>query len=171
MVELNAHAVADLMHKHRRELLQFLSHRVQCTEAASDIYQETFIRFLNYSSKEKVTNPYAFICRIAANLATDYLRRQARQIKREINSDSVNQELQDLSPSLERTVISQQQCQRLSEALELLPPKCRAVFILLKLKHKSYAQVERELGISQTMIFKYLTRALTHCREYLQDDV
>lgn len=167
MLELTAVDIADLMHKHRRELLHFLSQRIRCTEAAQDIFQETFIRYAGYGAKSQVDNPRAFMFRIAANLATDYLRSQGRRAVREV--DPIPEEDQDAddrsSLSAERAAMSQQQVEQLIAALDELPPKCREVFVLLKLRYCSYAEVEQRLGISQAMIFRYLTQAMRHCRQ------
>jgi RNA polymerase sigma-70 factor (ECF subfamily) len=164
MLELTATDIADLMHKHRRELLGFLSQRISCTEAAQDIFQETFIRYAGYGGKDRVENPRAFIFRIAANLATDYLRSHSRH-----SADDEAEGGEQSALSVERTVMSQQQLEQLIAALDELSPKCREVFVLLKLKHCSYAEVEQRLSISQTMIFKYLTQALRHCRQRIGD--
>ncbi|OAI11460.1 RNA polymerase subunit sigma-24 [Methylomonas koyamae] len=166
MLELSAVDIANLMHKHRQELLHFLSQRTRCTDAAQDIFQETFIRYAGYGGKHRVENPRAFIFRIAANLATDYLRSRNRHSGHDPEADTGEAETAGpASLSAERAAMSQQQLQQLIAALDELSPKCREVFILLKLKHCSYAEVEQRLGISHTMIFKYLTQALRHCRQ------
>ncbi|MBD9354358.1 RNA polymerase sigma factor [Methylomonas albis] len=167
MLELTAADIADLMHKHRHELLRFLSQRISCTDTAQDIFQETFIRYAGYGDKDSVENPRAFIFRIAANLATDYLRSHSRDVEAAANEEAEVGVQSSLSA--ERTVMSQQQLEQLITALDDLSPKCREVFVLLKLKHCSYAEVEQRLGISQTMIFKYLTQAMRHCREKVGD--
>lgn len=169
MLEFTANDIAALMQKHRCELLRFLSRRISCSETAQDIFQETFIRYAGYSGKDAVDNPRAFIFRIAANLATDHLRSRSRQPYQEPETDEYFAECEASALSVERTAISQQELERLIQALSELPPKCREVFIMLRLKQYSYAQVEQELGISQTMILKYLNRALTHCRRRLGD--
>ncbi|MBD9359791.1 RNA polymerase sigma factor [Methylomonas fluvii] len=171
MLELTAADIADLMHKHRHELLRFLSQRISCTDTAQDIFQETFIRYAGYGGKDSVENPRAFIFRIAANLATDYLRSRSRHAGPDLEAAANDEAEVDVQSSLsaERTVMSQQQLEQLITALDDLSPKCREVFILLKLKHYSYAEVEQRLGISQTMIFKYLTQAMRHCRAKVGD--
>lgn len=167
MFEFTVDDIADLMHKHRRELLRYLVQRVSCTDTAQDIFQETFIRYAGYGQKDNINNPRAFIFRIATNLATDYLRSRPRQIVQDNDAGELLEHIECPVPSVEQAAISEQQLQLLAQALSELPPKCRDVFIMLKLKHYSYAEVEQQLGISQTMILKYLTRALTHCREHL----
>ena len=166
---MSATDIAELMQKHRNELLRFLSQKVSCSEAAMDIFQDTFIRYTGYTNKNKVENPKALIYKIAANLATDYLRNLSRRSKVLVERDECSEDVEDSQPSVEQSVISDQQLDHLIDALAELAPKCRAVFVMLKLKQYSYAQVEKELGISQTMILKYLNRALTHCRTRLTD--
>ncbi|MCQ8119896.1 RNA polymerase sigma factor [Methylomonas rosea] len=170
MLELSAADIADLMHKHRQELLGFLSQRTRCTDAAQDIFQETFIRYAGYDGKQRVENHRAFIFRIAANLATDYLRSRNRHGGTDLEADEGDDEqTEPATVSAERSAMSQQQFEHFIAALDELSPKCREVFVLLKLKHCSYAEVEQRLGISQTMIFKYLTQAMRHCRQKVGD--
>ena len=167
MLEFTANDIADLMNRHRQELLRFLLLKVNCSDTAQDLFQETFIRFSGYEQKDKIENPRAFIFRIAANLATDHLRSRSRQM---LNNDDDGESIERIEAPAsepEHAAISRQQMELLTHALAELPPKCRDVFIMLKLKHYSYAQVEQQLGISQTMILKYLTRALSHCRQRL----
>ncbi|MEC4748532.1 sigma factor [Methylomicrobium sp. Wu6] len=78
-----------LCKKHRYELLRFLSYRVSYSETAQDLFQETFIRYAGYDGKTSVENPRAFIFRIAANLATDYLRGRLRRSEAEQQEDSI----------------------------------------------------------------------------------
>ncbi|MDD1619989.1 MAG: RNA polymerase sigma factor [Methylococcaceae bacterium] len=171
MIELAARDIADLMHKHRPELLKFLSQRTRCSETAQDIFQETFIRYSGYGAKHKIDNPRAFIFRIAANLAVDHLRSCSRRPIQELETlePDRKEESEPTSLSAEHTVMSQQQLEQLISALSELSPKCREVFVLLKIKHCSYADVEKQLGISQTMIFRYLTQAMSHCRQRVGD--
>ena len=169
MQEFTADELAELIQQHRRELLQFLTCRVDCLDTASDIFQETFIRLMSYRGNGPIRNPRAFLFRTAANLATDHLRGRSRRLRHELPCETLPADLHNLAPSIEQTVMSEQQFDRLIHALAELPPKCRQVFILLRIRQWSYAEVERELGISQTMIFKYLTRALSHCRKSLED--
>ena len=166
-MEFSVDMIAAVMHRHRSELLRYLAQRVSCPDAAQDLFQETFIRYAGYREKSAVENPRAFIFRIAANLATDYLRGRARQPQLAENEE-LSESFDLSSLSVEQTVISQQEFELLLQALAELPEKCRAVFIMLRLKEYSYAQVEQELGISSTMILKYLNRALSHCRQRLQ---
>jgi RNA polymerase sigma-70 factor (ECF subfamily) len=165
-----ADTITGLMQQHQTELMSFLSQRVKCSEDAQDILQETFIRYAEYSGKTQVDNPRAFIYRIASNLATDYFRSHASRSRLYAEPEKHIDIYADPAPSPEQCAMSQQQLDRLIQALSELPPKCRDVFIMLKLKNHSYAEVEQQLGISETMAVKYMNRALTHCRQKLDMD-
>jgi len=170
MAEFTANTLAGLMQQHRSELLRFLTRRLSCPETAQDIFQETFIRYNGYRKKDTVENPHAFLFRIATNLATDYLRSRTHHAFQQPEHDNILAEFEDPVASVETIAISQQELERLMLALLELPPKCRDVFVMLRLKNYSYAQVEQELGISSTMILKYLNRALSHCRLRMETD-
>jgi RNA polymerase sigma-70 factor (ECF subfamily) len=169
MHEFTADGIADLMQQHRNELMVFLSQRVKCDEDAQDILQETFIRYAEYSGKNRVDNARAFIYRIAANLATDYMRNHARRSYVDLESEAMADTLADPAPTPEQCVMSQQKLEQLILALSELTPKCRDVFILLRLKNLTYPEVQQTLGISETMLLKYLNRAISHCRQRLEE--
>lgn len=165
-----ADAITDLMHQHQGELLRFLTPRVDCPDDAEDIVQETFIRYAEYQCHAPVDNARAFMFKVAANLAIDYQRRLARRNEVDIAELDLYQTLTDTAPLPDEAAFSEQQVERLIAALSELPTKCRDVFILLRVKNLTYGEVETQMGLSQTMILKYLTRALTHCREKLAED-
>ncbi len=169
MYDITADTLTDLMQAYERDLLCFLSQRVRCDQDAQDIVQETFIRYAQYSKTNQVDNARAFLYRVAANLATDYLRSHARHAYADITPEAVAETVIDPAPLPDQCAMSDQKLEILIQALAELPPKCRDVFIMLRLKNQTYAEVEQALGISQTMIMKYLTRALSHCRKKLEE--
>lgn len=65
--------------RHQSELRQFLMRQVNCSEAAADLLQDTFLQIADYPGQDAIANCRAFLYRVAGNLAVDYLRSQARQ--------------------------------------------------------------------------------------------
>jgi RNA polymerase sigma-70 factor (ECF subfamily) len=90
-------------------LLRFLSQRVRCDEDAQDILQETLIRYAQYSQTNQVDNARAFIYRVAANLATDYLRSHARHAYADITPEAIAETVIDPAPLPDQCAISDQQ--------------------------------------------------------------
>ena len=55
--------------------------------------------------------------------------------------------------------------QRLTELVERLSPKCRAVLILHYRDELSYAEIAERLAISSHMVKKHIVKALATCRQ------
>ncbi len=63
----------------------------------------------------------------------------------------------------------QQQLQDLQGALRQLPAKAQAVLLLHRRDGYSLEEIGRQLGFSRANAAKYLSKALLHCRQYLQE--
>jgi len=60
----------------------------------------------------------------------------------------------------EQIAVARQRLDKLVEAVNTLPPRCRAVFILRKFENLSQAEIAERLGISRNMVEKHLRHAL-----------
>lgn len=47
--------------------------------------------------------------------------------------------------------------------LDGLPPKARSAFLLSQLEGLKYADIATRLGVSVSMVKKYMLQAMTHC--------
>ena len=54
--------------------------------------------------------------------------------------------------------------QRLTEVLNRLPPRCKAVLLMQHRDGMSYAEIASRFGVSTHMVKKYVVRALLLCR-------
>jgi RNA polymerase sigma factor (sigma-70 family) len=53
--------------------------------------------------------------------------------------------------------------------LDTLSPKCRAVLILHRREGMTYDEIGKKIGISSSMVKKYLIKGLQTCRAALKD--
>ena len=74
-------------------------------------------------------------------------------------------------PDREREQIAQQEHleQRLHTAIQSLPEKCKAVFVLSRFERMSHKEIAEQLGISVKTIENQITKALRMLREALND--
>jgi len=165
---MNKAIAAELLETHRQELVRFITRRGCCEDTAADIVQDCFLRFTDYLKEKTIQNPRAFLFRMAANQATDYLRRQNRFADR-LDDVAEFSDLACPAPSVEDIIDGHARMKRLKQALAELPSKHREVFILRNINHHSYAEITEQTGLSYNTIFKYLNEALLHCRKRLQD--
>jgi RNA polymerase sigma-19 factor, ECF subfamily len=149
------------------DLLRFLSRRVGSSADARDLAQEVYVRLLRLERKELIQNPQAYLYRVATNLLYEF------QLQR--RSMTANQQRWAIEPresfdsiSAERLADGAATQARLREVLGELSPKCRAVVVLHRRDGMTYDEIALELGISSSMVKKYLSAGLKHCRARLQ---
>lgn len=58
----------------------------------------------------------------------------------------------------------------LEEALSTLPPKCKDVFLMAKLKGMKYREIANELGISEKTVDNQMTKAVKLLRAYATEN-
>lgn len=148
------------------ELTRFITRKLGCRDLASDVVQETYLRVTRGPAGD-VLHPRAFLYRTAANLVTDVLRKRQLRSLHEV-SDVLTDQIPSQAPSPETALHAQQQVLLLRQAVKSLPPKCRTVFLLHKADHMPYAEIAARLHISTSAVEKHMSKALAHCRDFLE---
>lgn len=136
-----------------------LLRRTGSPSAAEDLSQELYLRLAGRAAahtEAEVANPEGYVRRMAQNIASDWRRGAARQgmpapVSADIPSDA---------PSAERTLLARERLKQVLELADLLPPRCREVFVLRKLKGLEQHEIAARLGISLNMVQKHLRKAL-----------
>jgi RNA polymerase sigma-70 factor (ECF subfamily) len=72
-------------------------------------------------------------------------------------------ELVSDEPSAERQLSARQDLDILTSTIENLPPKCRQVFLLSRVRRMTYPQIATHCGISVKMVEKHISHALSVC--------
>jgi RNA polymerase sigma factor (sigma-70 family) len=157
---------ADLFRTHFRSLRHYLSTLVRTPEIADELTQEVFARIYLSYRLTNIDSPRGLLFRTARNLALNHLLRQ-RTVTFEHLEDRPGFELQDEAPSAERWLSAREELELVATVIAELPPKCRQVFLLLRINGLSIQEVAREMKLSETMVRKYATRALDHCHARL----
>ena len=142
---------------HRKELQQFLTHKVNCAETAADLIQETYLRIARYSTDGEIANQRAFVFRIADNLALDHLRSRDRHEQRD--GGLVDEDIACRQPQPD-SMLEGQQLELFEKLIHELPPQCRTVFLLCRVEGKRYSEIAAELGISARTGEAHMYKAL-----------
>jgi RNA polymerase sigma factor (sigma-70 family) len=158
--------VAQLFVEQAVPLVKYLTARFRNAAEAQDIAQEAWLRIFRLGNPEQLSNAKAFLFQTASNLAIDRARRGKLEQK------YLDQELglaePALAPSMERTVVGTQQLELVEQALLSLPLKCRQAFVAHRNRGLPYAEIARQLGVSTSMVEKYIIQALRHLRATLK---
>ncbi len=152
------------------ELNRFAYRKLGDREAAADIVQEAFVRYLaaDFDGKDRLApaSPRFFLWRIVGNLTIDLARRDRRR-GAHASLDDVAAHLIDPCPTPERQLEARQEFLIVKRALDALPGNCRAALLLNRVEGLSHAEIGARLGVSASMVSKYIMSALRHCLAHL----
>lgn len=144
-------------------LVRRLTVRLKDPEAARDVMQDAYVRLMGVQEDRQIANPAAFLYRTAQNLALDRLRADKRRARRDEALAKAQQPCDSADP--ETVTAARQDLARMRDAINALPPKCRLAFIRHRFDGRSYPEIAAELGVSVSMVEKYIMRALKACRQ------
>lgn len=157
-----------LYRQHRRALMRLLSRQRIGSEDAAEIVQETYRRLQQVPDVEAIEFPKAYLFRTALNLAHDSRRQQRRWPAHEmIDVDGPNVEIAGEEPGPYRILKGQQELAIVRQALMELSAKCRRAFVMHRFEDATYQEIARDLGVSVSMIEKYISQALAHLKARL----
>jgi RNA polymerase sigma factor (sigma-70 family) len=154
----------DLFIELQPRIRRLIAHRVGPTVAA-DLTQEMFLRLsrigINLPTREDATR---YLIRIAINAASDHQRLEGR--RNELLSEIPRPcEQLGLDPQLQ--VLIDETIAQVEAALAELPSKCRDVLWLSRVEGMTHAEIAKTLGVSKSLVEKYIIRSLLHCRTKL----
>lgn len=157
--------VERLAAEHNEDLIRYISRRVRSVADARDVAQEAYVRLLRLERKDLIREPRSYLYRIAANVLYEFqLKQRADQAGMlRWHNESGSAAEGGVDPQIELLAL-----RRVMEStLAQLSPKCRAVLILHRRDGLTYQEIAGQIGISSSMVKKYLIQGLRHCREAL----
>jgi RNA polymerase sigma-70 factor (ECF subfamily) len=159
--------------QHKR-LLSFLTIRLGSPTEAQDAAQATFLRLWQSAGRLRDENLTALLFVTARNIATDILRtrRSALQKSLDAQDDAASERaasLADESPLADRIIEARQALAVIGKILDELPQKCRSAFIAYRFEAMSYPEIAQRMGVTESMIRKYVLRAAAHCAERFEE--
>ena len=144
-------------------VLRFLGARLANERDAQDLAQEAYLRLLRAADSRLIQDPVAYVLRIARNLLHEWYSSppESREPAQEL-------ELVDEGMSVEDLTEVSQQMDRLENVLRHLSPKCQAAILMHRRDGMTYDEIAQALGVSSSMVKKYLSQGLARCRARLR---
>jgi RNA polymerase sigma factor (sigma-70 family) len=168
MAERDRRRLIAVFQEQYGDLLRFLTRQMGSEHRAADVAQDVYLRLaVTPIPAEDIVDPRAYFFRVARNLAIDTIRRDSRQ-RRYLSPDEPSPNLADPLPLPEAVVLARVRLDLLDRALRLLPEKPRQALLLSRVEGLPHAAIARRLGVSESMVAKYLAQSLRHCRDYLK---
>ncbi|NYE24399.1 RNA polymerase sigma factor [Pigmentiphaga litoralis] len=147
--------------RYYRELLRYFTRKSGDGHTAADVVQEAYARiYALQDSGGAILEPRALLYHAGRNIAATAAARRAAEQR---VLDTLGLVSADSVPSVEGQVIARQQLDRLMQRLAVMPPKRRAVFILVRVHGYSYAEAGERMGLNVTAIERHVMRGILDC--------
>lgn len=134
-----------------------------------DLVQDVFARLAGRGSTKAIHHVEGYLFQTAANVLCDLSRRDAARHNRAHNTfDESVHGSEEISP--ERVYQGREAAGALLDALEVLPERARAVFVLHRFNGMRYGEIANHFGISVSTVEKHMMKALArvaHCMDKL----
>ena len=159
-------ALDALFRRHYPSLCRVAVRLVRDEDAAEDIVQDFFASLWTKRGGLPTVPPAVgpYLRTAVRNRSLNFLRDQKR-------IPSTDEDLPDIpadralepGAALERA----EQQQRITDAIDRLPERCRLIFVMSKLEHLSHREIADTLDISVKTVENQMTRAYKFLRDYL----
>lgn len=166
---LSVEPSVDLLHaRYRERLRNFFAKRLGSISDVEDLIQETFLRLAKPERLTGIENVEAYVFQVASNLILERGRRRAvRHAESHVELTDELEDVQVFSP--ERILTSREDLACVVRALQELPERTRAIFVLQRFEGLTYVEIARRFGVTHWAIEKQMTKAIAHLAKRLEE--
>jgi RNA polymerase sigma factor (sigma-70 family) len=159
---------AEEVHAHDSQLKSYLRGTFPSVRRdVEDVVQESYLRMWRIRASQPIRSAKAFLFSVARHVALDLARRARSSPVDGVGDLSLLPDIQD-GPDAAESAILNEKMEILAEALAMLPPRCREITMLRKLKGVSQKDIAARLGISEKTVEEQAWRGVKRCEERLR---
>jgi len=155
-----SNSIALLYCEHHGWLQGWLRRKLNCSQHAADLAQDTFVRLLAKPEPQRLREPRAYLTTVARGLVINHWRRQALE-QAWLDELAARPALVEPSPEERRLIL--ETLEEIARLLDGLPPRVREIFLRSQLEGQTYPIIAEQLGISVNVVQKAMLRAMAHC--------
>jgi len=152
IAENDEQALAELYQHFHKKLQQFSKAIVRNDEIAEELVEDVFVKlWCNRSRITEVENLAVYLYVATKNQSLNTLSRKAIEL---ITSpfDFLDIDVNDATQGPQDLMITAEMMQRMHQAIDQLPPRCKMIFKLIREDGLKYREVAEILGISVNTI-------------------
>ena len=157
--------IAGLFKQYKDELISYMCRKYGRNIAeAEDLLQIMFERLCRPNVNENINRAYLY--QMANNLVIDKIRKDKGIDRTRNNFMEVTSSTQTISP--EQEADSQQQLNKILQAIDDMPLEQSKCFIMHRIQNLSYTEIARRVGISESAVRKRVRKTLNDCQQALE---
>lgn len=165
-ITCNSELVLITVEKYGPQLRSYFYNRLRSYNDVDDLLQELYCRVLTYRNNVNVDSIKSFVFTIALNLIRDKSRRNYTRMIEKSDTIECDSDIPIYNPIIDplRIVEGVEALSQLAETLETLSPSCKTAFYLHRIRGLSYVNIADTMGVSVSMVEKYLMTAIKKLR-------
>ena len=157
--------IEQLFKEHHKTLCNVANNIINDRDASQDIVQDVFIKLWKIRDKIPFSGSVrSYLIRATVNTSLNYIEKH----KRSQLVENEQLEMNSFTGQLVDDELDGKELQRkIKEALDKLPPKCKAIFVLSRYEGLKYKQIAEHLEISVKTVENQMGIALTRLKKDL----
>ncbi len=161
----NKDKINQLFHQHYRKLYAVATFLLHDEEISKDIVHDVFMQLLEKDLSLHESTAENYLMTSVRHQCLNYLHRMGIRQRIECGLMADKEPAEHDSINMERRMV------HLQQAIDRLqPPQCHDVIIWHYHERLTFKEIALRLQISETMVYKYLKRALQQLRNELKDE-
>lgn len=152
----------------RWDLERIVRRRVRSADVVADLVQDVYLKChratLDFADRQEAR---AYLLRMASNLAIDHERVEGRRSAILSEMAPAYDMFDNQASSPEAFAMADDRVRQIETVLASLPGLTRQMFILVRLHGMTHKEVADKLGVSKSLVDKYMVQALLRCRDSL----
>jgi RNA polymerase sigma-70 factor (family 1) len=151
-------------------LIRFAVTLVKSKEQAEEVVSDVFMNIWEKRKRiNSISNLQVYLFIAVKNTALNYLSKQNKNLTD--NVDEAGIEFKSIYFDPEQLMVTAEMVARIKAAIELLPPKCKLIFKLIKEEELKYREVAEILGVSVKTVESQIAIALKKIGTAIQFDM
>ncbi|MGU3495424.1 RNA polymerase sigma factor [Xanthobacteraceae bacterium A53D] len=162
---------SSLYLSYRARLMDYAAHLLGSREAAEDVVQEAFLRFVPSPTAAPAAPPppRAYLFRIVRNLAVDVLRRRTYE-KKHKGAAAPDWTAPEALPTPEESLLFCEDVRRAMDMIASLPENQRVALEMVRFGGYSVEQAAAHLGVSVPTVYRLVQTAVATITVRLRQD-
>jgi len=164
IIEGDVSAFKEFFFLMQPSIYRFLNRFLADQETAKDLIQDTFLKFWMHRKQIDLTkSPKAYLYKIAHNLAFNHLTRNHSDTKISLKKIEILSALINPAEEYDRLFLMDD----FQSAVNELPERCRATFILCKYEGFRYSEIAEILDVSIQTVKNQMNKSLSILKKLL----
>ncbi len=157
------------MSSYSNRLFHYAMGIVKSKETAEEVVSDVFLEvWKNRSSLLEIENLNSWLYTVTYRKCISSIRKDADV--QSVSLDDVDDFLFTPIQSPDEAIISKEEMNKINQAIQSLPPKCKHVFYLAKIEKLPYKEISDILNISIKTINNHIATALEKISSFLKEE-